>query len=192
MKRARFTEEQIISALRQRAGRDRGGIARLNDAGDEILRRRRILIVRILAARQPDIVDPREPPVAGIRQIAPARRQRRTGQLPRRDLARLAEIGERESTEIVRVGDQSADGIILIRLSPRPRHRLRSQPAQFVIGVGDRAGGKRAHVLLQLQRSERADRHIAILGHPIAVRHRDEAWEIGIIGGGNIGSFSTR
>jgi len=70
MKRARFTEEQIISALRQRSGRDGRGVARFRDAGDKILRRRRILISRILSAGEPDIVDPREPPVAGIRQIA--------------------------------------------------------------------------------------------------------------------------
>jgi AAA domain len=61
----------VASRLRACARIDGRGIARFRDGGDEILGRRRVAVVRILARRQPDIADRGQPPVARIGQITP-------------------------------------------------------------------------------------------------------------------------
>ena len=81
-----LVEVVVARRLRARGRIDGRGVGRLRDRGDEVLGVSRVLVGRVLARRQPDVADPGEPPVAGVRQVAPGGREGGAGELTPRDL----------------------------------------------------------------------------------------------------------
>ena len=144
-------------------------------------------VVGELARREAGVVDARQAAIIGVGEVAPARRQGRAGELARGDLPGLAEIGQGERAEVAGMRRQPADRIVGEGLGPGARHGTRFEPTQLVVGRGDGAAGERAAFLLQLQRPQRAHRHVAVLGRAGAVGHRREPREERIVGEADIG-----
>lgn len=82
---------------------------------------------------------------------------------------------------------QPPDCVIAEGLRAGARHIARGETAQRVVDIGDGGAGQGTSLLLALQGAERTYRIIAVLRGADAVRHRDDARVIGIVGIADIG-----